>query len=101
MRQIFLLLPAAFLFGKLWGINAVWFAYPFAETLTFIVFLPIAIITIKKAFKLSTDGNTLAAVQDVMNENAGAADNSPMGAMNAFPVEAMSINENSEENFEE
>ena len=98
MRQIFLLLPAAFLFGKLWGINAVWFAYPFAETLTFIVFLPIAIITIKKAFKLSTDGNTFAAVQDVMNENAGAADNSPM---NAFPVEAMSINENSEENFEE
>ncbi len=103
MRQILLLLPAAFLFGKLWGINAVWFAYPFAETLTFIVFLPIAIITIKKAFKLSTDGNTFAAdsIQEVMNENAGAADNSPMVAMNAFPVEAMSINENSEENFEE
>lgn len=31
MRQLVVLLPAAFLFSKIWGLNAVWIAFPLSE----------------------------------------------------------------------
>lgn len=39
MRQIVMLLPAAFLLSKLGDINKVWFAFPIAETVSFVVAL--------------------------------------------------------------
>ncbi len=51
-RQLLFLVPPAFIFGKLWGVNAVWFSYPFAEICVFIIFLPLCIKTVKKAFGL-------------------------------------------------
>ena len=50
LRQIGFLIPLAIIFGKLWGLNALWFAYPCAEGLVVIIFLPIALRKIKKAF---------------------------------------------------
>ncbi len=37
MRQLIILLPAAYLFSKIWGLSAVWYAFPVAEifSLTF------------------------------------------------------------------
>ena len=31
VRQLAVLLPAAFILSKLWGINATWWAFPIAE----------------------------------------------------------------------
>ncbi len=31
LRQLFVLLPCAFLFSRIWGLNAVWMAFPLAE----------------------------------------------------------------------
>ncbi len=44
VRQIVALLPFAYFGSKIWGMNAVWFAYPFAEIFSSVV---IAIIMIK------------------------------------------------------
>ena len=50
LRQIGFLIPLAIILGKLWGLNALWFAYPCAEGLVVLIFLPIALRKIKKAF---------------------------------------------------
>ena len=50
LRQIGFLIPLAIILGKLWGLNALWFAYPCAEGLVVIIFLPMALRKIKKAF---------------------------------------------------
>ena len=36
-RQLVFILPAAYIFGKVWGLDAVWFAYPFAEIAGFTI----------------------------------------------------------------
>lgn len=50
LRQIGFLIPLAIIFGKLWGLHALWFAYPCAEGLVVMIFMPIALRKIKKAF---------------------------------------------------
>ena len=39
MRQLVVLLPAAFLFSKIWGLGAVWIAFPLAECVSLCVTL--------------------------------------------------------------
>jgi len=36
-RQIVVILPVAFIFAKLFGLNAVWFAYPIAEIVSVVM----------------------------------------------------------------
>ena len=36
-RQLVFILPSACIFGKLWGLDAVWFSYPFAEIAGFTI----------------------------------------------------------------
>ena len=51
LRQLVFIVPMAFLFGKLAGLNAVWWSYPCAELLVMILFAPQAIQTVKRQFK--------------------------------------------------
>lgn len=51
LRQVILILPIAYLFGKLWGLDAVWISYPFAEVITALIFTPLMFIFYNKAFK--------------------------------------------------
>lgn len=37
MRQLMVLLPAAFIFSRIWGLNATWMAFPIAEVVALIV----------------------------------------------------------------
>lgn len=50
LRQLVLILPIGWLFGKLWGLDGVWFAYPTAEYICLLVFLPIAVSVVRKEF---------------------------------------------------
>ena len=50
LRQLVLILPIGWLFGKLWGLDGVWFAYPTAESICLLVFLPIAVSVVRKEF---------------------------------------------------
>lgn len=50
LRQLVFLLPIALIFSKLLSLNAVWYSYPIAECLTVLIFLPVAAVTIKRAF---------------------------------------------------
>ena len=43
-------LALAFVFGKLWGLNAVWFAYPCAELIVCCIYVPICIKEVKTKF---------------------------------------------------
>lgn len=52
MRQLLFLIPMAFIFGKVFGLEAVWWAYPCAEGLVMIIFIPQAIHTVKQQFQL-------------------------------------------------
>lgn len=36
-RQLIVILPVAWLFARLWGLDAVWYAFPFAEVAAFII----------------------------------------------------------------
>lgn len=36
-RQLVIILPAAWLFGKWWGVNGTWYAFPFAEIVTLVL----------------------------------------------------------------
>lgn len=50
LRQLVFIVPMAYLFGKLWGLDAVWWSYPCAELLVMIIFAPMAIKTVKNRF---------------------------------------------------
>lgn len=60
MRQIIILLPAAWLLSKLFGLAGVWFCYPIAEIIVAAIFTPVAIAKIHKSFK------SAPAVQDTV-----------------------------------
>lgn len=51
-RQLVIIIPSAILLSKFIGINYIWYAYGIAETLTSIVFVPLAIKTVDKQFRL-------------------------------------------------
>ena len=50
-RQLIFLIPVAFILGRLWGLDAIWAAYPVSELLVFVIFLPKCIKTVKEAFQ--------------------------------------------------
>lgn len=50
-RQLFFLIPLAYLFAKIGGLNQVWWAYACAEAIVMMIFTPIALKTIKKKFQ--------------------------------------------------
>lgn len=50
LRQAGLLIPFAFIFSSFMGLNGVWLAYPLAESLCTLIFLPILYVCYKKAF---------------------------------------------------
>lgn len=49
-RQLLFLIPAAFLLNYLWGLKGIWFCYPFAETVSVLLFLYVAVRDYKKQF---------------------------------------------------
>ncbi len=46
-RQLVFILPAAFIFGKIWDLKGVWFSYPFAEIAGFMI----AVVLFIKIYK--------------------------------------------------
>jgi len=50
LRQVGVLLPAAFLLSLLAGVNLIWWSYPIAEIVVIVIFFPLALKTIKKVF---------------------------------------------------
>lgn len=50
LRQLVLLLPSAYILGKLFGLDTVWFCYPIAEIVCFVIFTPIGLRVIKNEF---------------------------------------------------
>lgn len=55
LRQLVLLLPAAYFFGKWWGLNAVWAAFPICEFITLLIMIPVAVRLVKKLFHREPD----------------------------------------------
>lgn len=51
LRQLVFIIPLAWILGQLGGLGAVWFCYPAAELLVALIFVPIALKTIKKSFE--------------------------------------------------
>lgn len=51
LRQVVFILPFAYLFGQLGGVNNVWWCYPLAETLVAAIFIPVAFAIVNKVFK--------------------------------------------------
>ena len=49
-RQLLFLIPSAILFNHLWQQDGIWFAYPFAEVMSLIVYTPTAIKNYRKQF---------------------------------------------------
>jgi len=37
LRQLFVLLPSAFIFSRVWGLNATWISFPLAEVVALFV----------------------------------------------------------------
>lgn len=50
LRQLALILPVAWLLGRLWGLSAIWLSYPIAEYICLAVFTPVGMRVIKKEF---------------------------------------------------
>lgn len=50
LRQLVLILPGAFVFGKIFGLNGVWYCYPFAELICILIFTPIGFKVIRDEF---------------------------------------------------
>ncbi|MEG0325282.1 MAG: MATE family efflux transporter [Cellulosilyticaceae bacterium] len=55
LRQMVFLLPCAWIFGKLFGLDGVWFCYPVSEFASFLIFTPIAFMVVKKSFNQEED----------------------------------------------
>ncbi len=50
LRQLVFILPGAVIFGKLFGLNGVWYCYPFAEVACVLIFTPIGLKVIREEF---------------------------------------------------
>lgn len=50
LRQLILLIPLAYLFGKSMQLNGVWLAYPISEFIVTIIFFPVGIYLIRRIF---------------------------------------------------
>ena len=50
LRQVIFILPVAILFGKLWGLDVLWWSYPISDILVMVIFTPYYIFAVKKAF---------------------------------------------------
>lgn len=51
LRQLVCLIPLAYIFGKLWGLDAVWVSYPIAELMVVLIYAPICYKTFKYSFE--------------------------------------------------
>lgn len=49
-RQLVFLIPSAILFNKWWGLQGIWYCYPFAEIISLLIFLYFAFHNYKKQF---------------------------------------------------
>lgn len=88
MRQIVILLPAAWLLSKLFGLAGVWFCYPIAEIIVAAIFTPVAVAKIHKSFKSAPAvHDTIAAepplISDIEAEIAAALQKDEDGAQAA------------------
>lgn len=50
LRQLIVILPAAWILGRVFGLSGVWFAYPIAEYVCIAVFIPLALVTVRREF---------------------------------------------------
>jgi len=50
LRQVIFILPLAILFGKLWGLDVLWWSYPLSDILVMLIFTPYYFFAVKKAF---------------------------------------------------
>lgn len=50
LRQVVIILPISALFAHFWGLSGVWFSYPIAEIAVVLIFLPLALSTVRKKF---------------------------------------------------
>lgn len=57
-RQVIVLIPTAILLSKI-NINSIWYSYSIAEGLTALIFVPIAIYTVHKAFAFKSISDEL------------------------------------------
>lgn len=57
MRQLVVLIPAAYVLSKIGGLNAVWWAFPIAEVMSFIVSTTCLLRVYKKIIKPLPEGN--------------------------------------------
>ena len=48
LRQLIILLPAAFIFSRIWGLSAVWYAFPVAEIFA-LIFASIMMVKVYNA----------------------------------------------------
>lgn len=51
LRQLVLILPGAFILGRIFDLKGVWFCYPFAEIVCVLIFTPIGFRVIKNEFE--------------------------------------------------
>lgn len=79
MRQVAITLPCAILFGKLWGLDAVWYSYLIAELIPMLIFTPLLFFVAKHAFarKHAASLEMIAESEEVaeiefINEELGA-----------------------------
>lgn len=79
LRQVALTLPCAMLFGKLWGLDAIWYSYLIAELIPMLIFTPLLFFVAKRAFarKHASLAENLAVSEGIaeaeyLNEELGA-----------------------------
>jgi len=51
LRQAVFLIPLSFILGQIGGLDIVWFGFPISEFIVILLFIPIIIISIKRAFQ--------------------------------------------------
>lgn len=50
LRQVVFILPSAILFGKWWGLEGLWYSYPFSDIMATLIFFPYYFYAYKKSF---------------------------------------------------
>lgn len=67
LRQVIFILPLAILFGKIWGLDMLWWSYPLSDIFVMVIFTPYYFYAVKKAFKKRKQIQKTADV--VVNQN--------------------------------
>lgn len=97
LRQVVFILPLAIIFGKVWGLDVLWWSYPLSDILVMVAFTPYYFFAVKKAFAKRRNMVDIPQQSDVTGGEAVTASAMPEIAADVLTEDEESVFQSSDD----